>query len=422
MKIRTSILGLAMCAVVVAHAQTNDARLTTAERATWAHLSQRAAAVQPSHVLWFTDGRGLVGWLRGETNGVVHWAAPFGVDGRWLMDFERADLSHAEKLNLKPPPINYCDVSFQMEFPELRLIRAPPYTLLTDDSPQAAERYLGVLLALQTNFVARFGALTEGLGLPDHVQVLLFTSEDAFRAYQKRVLGRRPNVLGFYRPAQQRLAVFDQRYVAGMDEILARLAWQSEKQQVQAATDAKAEQIRLNMLAEACGILRLAEEANRRVLRHEGAHQLFHTSGILAEGATPGWLAEGLALWCEPRQPGAVSFEYAQRVKTALEEKSLIPLAELLGHRDSSGKGFYDGDSDILLAYAESWSVVRLLLRPAYQEKFFAYLRHLRRLDSAADIRRTPPVALLCRFLGLTPAELETRWKNSITRLPFDPE
>ena len=210
---------------------------------------------------------------------MVRWAAPFGTDGRWRMDFERADLSHAEALNLKPPAINYCDVSFQMEFPELRLIRAPPYTLLTDDSPQAAERYLGVLQVLQTNFVARFGPLTEGLGLPDHVQVLLFTSEDEFRAYQKRILGRRPDVMGFYRPAQQRLAVFDQRYIAAMDEILARLAWQSEKQQVQAATDAAAENVRLTMMGEACGILRHAEEANRRVLRHEGAHQLFHTSG-----------------------------------------------------------------------------------------------------------------------------------------------
>jgi len=414
---------LAAWLTLAAGAQTNDARLTPAERVTWTHLNQRAAASQPSHVLWFNDGRGLVGWLLGATNGVVHWAAPFGVDGRWLMDFERAELSHAEVLNLKAPTINYSDVTFQMEFPELRLIRAPPYTILTDDSPQAAERYLGVLQVLQTNFIARFGALTEGLGLPDHVQVLLFTSEDDYRRYQRGLVGERPDVMGFYRPAQQRLIVFDQRYTAGLDEILARLAWQSEKQQVQAATDAAADKIRLALLSEACGMLRHAEEGNRRVMRHEGAHQLFHTSGILVEGATPGWLAEGLALWCETRQPGMLNYEYAERVKTALEEKRLIPLAALLGHRDPSGRGFYgDDEREIALAYAEAWSVVRLLLRPACQEKFFAYLKHLRRLESAADIRRTPPLTLLCRFLGLTPAELEARWKKSIARLPFDPE
>jgi hypothetical protein len=422
MKIGFSILLLALCAAVAGRAQTNDARLTPAERVAWTHLNQRAAAAQPSHVLWFNDGRGLVGWLLGETNGMVRWAAPFGADGRWLMDFERAELSHAEALRLKPSPINYCDVSFQLEFPELRLIRAPPYTLLTDDSPQAAERYLGVLQVLQTNFVARFGALTEGLGLPDHVQVLIFTAEDAYRAYQRRMLGRRPNVMGFYRPAQQRLAVFDQRYTAGMDEILARLAWQSEKQQVRAATDAAANHVRLVLLGEACGMLRHAEASNHRVLRHEGAHQLFHASGILAEGATPGWLAEGLALWCESRQPGALNYGYSALVKTAQEEGRLIPLAELLGHRERSDRGFYGGEREAELAYAEAWSVVRLLLRPALQEKFFAYLKHLRRLEATADIRRTPPVALLCRFLGLTPAELDARWKQSIARLPFDPE
>ena len=422
MKHGTYILALALCSVLRAGAQTNDARLTPTERATWNQLNQRAAASQPSHVLWFNDGRGLVGWLLGQTNGVVHWAAPFGADGRWLMDFERAELARAETLARKPPAVNYCDVLFQLEFPELRLIRAPPYTLLTDDSPQAAERYLNVLQVLQTNFVARFGALTEGLGLPDHVQVLIFTSEADYRAYQRRMLGRRPSVMGFYRPSQQRLAVFDQRYSAGLDEILARLAWQSEKMQVQAATDAAADKVRLSLLGEACGMLRHAEEGNQRVLRHEGAHQLFHASGVLVEGATPGWLAEGLALWCEPRQLGTMNYEYAERVKNALDNDRLIPLVELLEHRDRTDRGFYGGESAVALAYAESWSVVRLLLRPALQDQFFAYLRHLRRLDSAAEIRRTPPLTLLCRFLGMTPAELETRWKRSIQRMPFDPQ
>ena len=403
-------------------AQVNDARLTPAERATWTHLNQRAAAAVPSHVLWFTDGRGLVGWLHGQTNGVVQWEAPFGADGRWRMQFARAELSHAEQLNLKPAPINYCDVNFQMEFPDLRLIRAPPYTVLTDESPEAAERYLSILQTLQTNFVARFGALTGGFGLPDHVQVLLFTDEDAFQAYEKGKLGKRPVVMGFYMPALQRLTVCDQRYLEGMDEILARLAWQSEKQQVQAATDAAADQVRLVMLSQACDMLRRAEMANQRVLRHEGAHQLFHTSGILVEGATPGWLAEGLAQWCETRVPGAVEFVLADALKGALENDKLIPLADLMGHQSRKDQGFFDGDRRIALAYAESWGLVRLLMRPPYQEKFFAFLKQLRRPEAARDIRRTAQLELLCRFLGMTPEEWDKHWKNSIARLPFDSE
>lgn len=409
-----------MLATLVAKAQTPDAQLTPAERATWTNLSRRAEASVPSHALWFNDGMGLVGWLRGQTNGIVYWDAPFGADGRWPMQLDRADLSQAQVLKQQPPSINYCDVSFQLEFPDLRLIRHPPYSLLTDDSPQAAERYLGVLQFLHTNFVAHFGPLTEGLGLPDHVQMLLLTKEEDYRNYQKRTMGRQAGTLGFYQPPLQRLVIFDQRYGGGMAEILERLDWQSEKAQVQAASDAEADNQRLLFLTFACSAMRSAEAANLRVLRHEGAHQLFHSSGILVEGATPGWLAEGLAQWCETLVPGTVAFELADRLKEAHEHERLIPLTILLGHQDKRGRGFYAGDSKLELAYAESWSLVRLLMGPKHREHFFAYLKHLRQLESTGDLRRTPPLDLLCRFLRMAPADLEKRWKLSIERLPFD--
>ena len=51
MKLGTYILALALCSVLRAGAQTNDARLTPTERATWNQLNQRAAAWPP-----FSDG------------------------------------------------------------------------------------------------------------------------------------------------------------------------------------------------------------------------------------------------------------------------------------------------------------------------------------------------------------------------------
>jgi hypothetical protein len=220
--------------------------------------------------------------------------------------------------------------------------------------------------------------------------------------------------------AQQRLVVIDQRYTAGMDEILSRLAWQGEKAEVQAPTDAAAAQQRLFFLFQACSAMRLAEAGNQRVLRHEGAHQLFHASGILADGATPGWLAEGLAQWCETRVPGAVSFELAARLKESLEADRLIPLATLMCHQPRDKRGFYDGERKMELAYAEAWGLVRFLMQPVLRDKFFNYLKYLRRLEATPDIRKTPALELLCRFLELKPAELEGRWKRSIERLPFD--
>ncbi len=415
-----SSLWLALLGSLAVLAGPDDPRLTPAERTAWKQLEQRMLAATPSHALWLTNGLGLLGWFKGETNGLVHWEAPFGADSRWLMQFERGALSHAQVVEQKPPPLNYCDVSFQLEFPELRLIRRPPYALLTDEPALSAERYLGLLQELHTNFVAHFGALTGGLGLPDHVQVLLFTDEDAFCAYRKKVASRRNDSMGFYQITQQRLTVFDQRYTAGMDEILSRLAWQGEKAEVQARTEEAAAQQRLFFLFQACSAMRLAEAGNQRILRHEGAHQLLHASGILAEGATPGWLAEGLAQWYETRVPGAVSFELTGRLKASLEAGRLLPLAELMNYQPRKNRGFYEGERKQELAYAEAWGLVRLLMRPARQEKFFNYLKHLRRLEAAADIRRTPPLDLLCRFLALTPADLETLWKTSIERLPFE--
>lgn len=364
----------------------------------------------------------MAGWFLAATQAVVRWAAPFGADGRWVAEFEGAQVKRIERRPLPPPRINYCDVSFQLEFPDLRLIRRPPFTMLTDESPACAERWLTTLFKLQTEFCARFGTLTEGLGLPDHAQVLLFSDEAAYRACQRRIMGRRPYMPGFYVPAQWRLVLFDQRHASALGEVLEQLDFQSEKAQVRATTDAAAARLRLFYLNRACELLRHAERENRRIVRHEGSHQLFHATGVLVEDAMPGWLAEGLALWCEPSELGAMDLGYANQVQAAWGRWRWIPLAELLGHRDQGGHGFFDGDRHRELAYAESWSLVRLLMRPACQPQFFAYLRHLRNLNAAADIRSTPPLDLLCRFLGLTPKELEARWAASIKRLPFDPD
>ena len=394
--------------------------LTAGERAAWARLTRRVADATPSHRICLRDGQEFVGWPLDITTNSVRWAAPLGADGRMIADFAAAEASRIEPLVVAPPTIDYCDVSFQLEFPALRLIRRPPYSLLTDVTPTRAERYLKILAELHAAWRVRFGELTEGLGLPDHVQVLVFSQEDEFRSYQRRVLGRDQEQTGFYTPAQLRLALFDQRQTTALEESLDFFNFDSEKRQVRARTDDEAEAIRFHDWTRALDVLREAEQNNRRILRHEGTHQLFHAAGILVEDATPGWVAEGLALWCEPREFGMAEQVYVGRVKTALTQNKLLPLAELMGPDALRARGFFAGDRRRDLAYAEAWSLVRLLLRPSHQPGFFNYLRYLRNRDALVDVRRTPPVELLSRFMGLTPAELETHWQDSIRRLPLD--
>ena len=406
----------------LAVAQTSGVQLTQAEHVMWEHLTQRMASTTPAQILRLNDGRAYTGWLLGATQNMVRWAAPLGADGRLVAEFDRALVQRIEKLPEPPPNVNYCDVSFQLEFPSLRMLRRPPYTMLTDEPPMCAERYLKALQILEADFRRRFGVLNDGLGLPDHVQVLLFSDEDAFRDYQRKVMGRHANVPGFYISRQQRLVLFDQRHASGLGEFLEHLDFQCGKADVRARTEEAAAQIRLQYLSQATALLHQAELGNQRLLRHEGAHQLFHASGVLAEETTSGWLDEGLAVWCEQTDLGALNFSCAEMVQSSLGRWRWFTLAELVNRREPGGHGFCDTTWHRDLAYAEAWSLVRLLMRPRYQAQFFAYLRYLRNLDAAADVSRTPPLDLLCRFLAMTPKELEARWRASIERLPLDPQ
>ena len=118
-----------------------------------------------------------------------------------------------------------------------------------------------------------------------------------------------------------------------------------------------------------------AKAMNERLIRHEGAHQLFHAYGIHSRyGIEPTWLTEGLAEYCEPGEIGRYHFALADRITRAREKGQFLPLKTLLTHRDPSGF-FALGESNVEVAYAESWALVYMLMQDDTRARFFNYLK-----------------------------------------------
>ncbi len=146
----------------------------------------------------------------------------------------------------------------------------------------------------------------------------------------------------------------------------------------------KSERGELKLLAE-------INAQNTRVIRHEGAHQLFHLFGITPlEVYSGAWLIEGIAVYCETDPIGDVHEEKLMQLRFELEKRDLMPLEYLLNF--SRGKGLHQLDPLYAnLAYSESWALIQFLMTQGYRENVFNYLKEMRvqgpEFDSAAELK-----------------------------------
>src|SRR5262249_46894253 len=122
------------------------------------------------------------------------------------------------------------------------------------------------------------------------------------------------------------------------------------------------------------------DDTNISTIMHEVAHQLSYNCGMCnRKGDVPVWLAEGLAVYCEPTVnaswPGIGGGDpmRAHRLVSAIRGRvEFIPLRELV-----SGDGWIRGPTTVgrvVLGYSQCWALFRLLLeeRP---KQLKAYLK-----------------------------------------------
>lgn len=385
-----------------------DAAWTAAELAARTALEDRARAELPTHRLLLVGGQQMVGRITAETPGSITFTEQYGDSGEMAMTLDRRRVRSFETLPVKPPAVTYRDVRFHLEFPDMNFYKRPPYSIVTDESYFQVESTVRVLRDLHREFMDVFGPLVDAGRRNESVQVLFFSREEPYRAYQRQYAGNLENAIGFYSVWLGRLVLFNQ---------LSSRMYEEAQQQVQAEEEAH---LRMAESAEHRAAIRnwrndvdrqltgLAAEQTRTTVRHEGAHQLFYDTGIHSSfRAENDWLVEGLAGYCETPRLGDRDPHRAALLHRQREANQLIPLEQLVNSRSTSGLMVFGQNEQVEAAYAQSWCLVHLLMQKEYRERFFSYLRFVRDPANLKEIVRVTGQDVLCRCLGVSPAVLQ---------------
>jgi len=387
--------------------------LTAEELARKSRLEAELAAECPTQRLTLRDGRVLDGRVVSETPSSVRFRDGFGYSGFSVESYRRANVLGVEPLPAASFQVTAQDVRFSAEFPQFHFVKSPPYTIVTDESYGEVQKILGVLTNLREQFHGTFGSLIKQDGELQDIHVVFFGSEDAFRHYALRVAPFFINSAGFFSSGENRLALLNQLGTSRYAQAQSHLDERARVFDGNADAGQQLATLRSDMTSEAKSI-------NERVIRHEGAHQLFHAYRIQSRyGLEPTWLTEGLAQYCETPDIGRYHSVLANRVIRARDAGRLLPLKTLLNHRDPSGF-FVLRRGDIELAYAESWALVYRLMQDDSRERFFDYLKSYRDIPSdraAAAMEQAQPEALLEAHLKTDFNSLERQWDSYITHM-----
>jgi hypothetical protein len=400
---------------VAANAPVADASrpLTAAELDRKNQLETELAAERPTHRLELRDGRVLDGRVVSETPSAIRFRDGFGYSGFFVESYPRATVLGVELLPAASFRVTTGDVRFSAEFPRFHFVKSPPYTIITDESYGEAQKILGVLTQLREQFRGTFGPLIKQDGELRDIHVVFFGSEEAFHNYARRVAPAFVNSAGFFSSGENRLALLNQFGTSRYAQARGHLDERARTFGEYAATGQQLAALRSGITSE-------AKSMNERLIRHEGAHQLFHAYRIHSRyGLEPTWLTEGLAQYCETPDIGRYHYVLADRVVRARKAGRLVPLKTLLNHREAAGF-FGFGEGDIELAYAESWALVNRLMQDDLRASFFDYLKSYRDVAddrAVAAVEKAAPETLLEAHLKTDLNSLEHQWDSYITHL-----
>jgi hypothetical protein len=207
------------------------------------------------------------------------------------------------------------------------------------------------------------------------LMMAVFGDQDGFEAY----LGRKPpdGVTGVYDPATNRLVVYD----FGRNRM-----YEETKRRGDAAVRRLANGLQRDLAGGALGraARNWRDDVNVATVMHETAHQLSFNCGLLSRtGDVPGWLAEGLACYCESTANGAwqgVGEPNPARIETLAATMrrgggALSPLRALVESDDWVRRP--PSHEARLLGYAQSWALFRMLMeeRPEALRKYLDMVR-----------------------------------------------
>lgn len=385
-------------------------RWTAEERAVRDRLLEAARAEMPADRVNLKDGRSLSGKVLEEGPDFLVFSENYRDAGSMSIRLPRSRIASVERLSGAPPDITRSDVRFHLAFPSLHFYKRPPYTIASDERFFDIERTVLHLQRLHASFLSAFGELALHSG-HQSMQVLFFSKRDAFEAYRRKCAPHLAGADGFYDLRRDRLAVFN--VLSGPEVAQARQALHRQAEALARAHDSPeaSRQINDRRAALERQIQVAAEEETLAAIRHEAAHQLTYSLGILpADGDDIEWLSEGLAEYCRTPRFGDRNPPALELLREAAAARRLIPLSDLMRSHGKRDFLIYEHKERILLAYAESWALVHFLMEPQRQAALFAYIRGSRE-PATLKAFRDNSLSVLCRLLELDPASLEPAWQ-----------
>lgn len=393
-------------------------RWSSEERSVKYQWEKEIAESSPLHRIVLVNGDSMEGRIIRESADTIVFEQAHG-DGGLTLTLARRRVSRIERVSKPAYRITQRDVRFRMEFPHHRFFKKPPYVFATDSSFDEVERAIAALDELLLQFRARFGELITRPALGSGIQVVFFSREEPFRSYQRKHAPDIDNATGFYSPRMDRLVILNawseawrrdaiERLDQALDEYRAREGGTLNEPQV-AAWRARAES-RLRASA---------EEQTMATIRHEGAHQLFYTTGVHSRfRAENDWLVEGLAVYCETPVPGQTDPFRARLLKEEMRRGRLLALENLVNARDVSGlQSLGSNPLTADLAYSQAWALVRYLMEEPRRAAFFGYLEYLRTPRHVREVATQPAWRILCRQMGVAPDDLESAYRSYIAGL-----
>ena len=145
------------------------------------------------------------------------------------------------------------------------------------------------------------------------------------------------------------------------------------------------------------------------ILAHELTHIFF--DGFFADSQTdPLWLSEGMATLVQVER-GLAAPNWLRENLQRLEAGEGFPIESFVNIRSTSGWP----DSRVRLWYAQSYSLVRYLIRTQYRSSFYRFTGHLRDGRSAQESLYRAYGAPYTRLRAL-----EIAWRHEISRASLD--
>ena len=385
-----------------------DSEMSELEQSVKQQLERQIRQEWAPDIVRKISGEEIRGEIVGESSTHVTIKQRFGNSGGMQFNIKRDEIVSIERgVSDENPKVTYRDVKFQMEFPEMQLYRRPPYSILTSEKFLDVEDAVRTLENLHEDFMDNFGEIIFSENRGKSIQLLFFGGEEEFTRYRREHAPNLGYSAGFYSPQADRLVVFDQKESIQIRELESELD-QTYQQHRSADKALRHDQsIRNWYERQKRNLSQMAESENFRILRHEGAHQLFYTYGLhSAHHAENLWLIEGLAVYCETDPVGRTLAASRDLLLAAEQSQRLIAMTALINYRSPQGFGRLVRDGEIDIAYAQSWGLVFYLMQPERRVKFLQYIEYVRDPENTTAVAKADRLELLCQITGEDPDTL----------------